>query len=59
MENGRVTFADKDYADGNKSKVMTLEATEFIRRFLPHMLPRGFVRIRLFGFLANRARSKQ
>jgi hypothetical protein len=59
MENGRVTFVYKDYADANKSKVMTLEATEFIRRFLLHILPRGFVRIRQFGFLANRARSKQ
>ena len=59
MENGRVTFADKDYADGNKSKVMTLEATEFIRRFLLHILPTGFVRIRQFGFLANRARGKK
>ena len=59
MENGRVTFAYKDYADGNKSKVMTLEATEFIRRFLLHILPGGFVRIRQFGFLANRARGKK
>jgi hypothetical protein len=58
MENGRVSFAYKDYADGNKSKIMTLEATEFIRRFLLHILPRGFVRIRQFGFLANRARGK-
>ena len=38
---------------------MTLEATEFIRRFLLHILPRGFVRIRQFGFLANRARGKK
>ena len=59
MEEGRVTFAYKDYADGNQSKVMTLEATEFIRRFLLHILPRGFVRIRQFGFLANRARGKK
>jgi len=59
MEDGRVTFAYKDYADGNQSKVMTLEATEFIRRFLLHILPRGFVRIRQFGFLANRARGKK
>jgi Putative transposase len=59
MENDRVTFAYKDYADGNKSKVMTLEATEFIRRFLLHILPGGFVRIRQFGFLANRARGKR
>jgi len=59
MEDGRVAFAYKDYADGNKSKVMTLEATEFIRRFLLHILPRSFVRIRQFGFLANRARGKK
>ena len=39
MEDGRVTFEYKDYADGNKSKIMTLEATEFIRRFLLHILP--------------------
>ncbi len=59
MEDGRVTFEYKDYADGNQSKVMTLEATEFIRRFLLHILPSGFVRIRQFGFLANRARGKK
>jgi hypothetical protein len=59
MEDGRVRFAYKDYADGNQSKVMTLEATEFIRRFLLHILPSGFVRIRQFGFLANRARGKK
>ena len=56
MEDSRVTFEYKDYADDNKTKVMTLEATEFIRRFLLHILPSGFVRIRQFGFLANRAR---
>ena len=59
MEDGRVTFEYKDYADGNQIKVMTLEATEFIRRFLLHILPSGFVRIRQFGFLANRARGKK
>src|ERR1700680_1919737 len=59
MEDGRVAFEYKDYADGNQTKVMTLEATEFIRRFLLHILPRGFVRIRQFGFLANRARGKK
>jgi hypothetical protein len=59
MEDGQVTFEYKDYADGNQRKVMTLEATEFIRRFLLHILPRGFVRIRQFGFLANRARRKK
>jgi hypothetical protein len=57
MEAGRVTFEYKDYADGNNTKAMTLEATEFIRRFLLHILPNGLVRIRQFGFLANRARA--
>lgn len=59
IEDGRVSFEYKDYADGDKKKVMTLEATEFIRRFLLHILPAGFVRIRQFGFLANRARGKK
>jgi hypothetical protein len=56
MEEGRVSFEYKDYAGGNQTKIMTLAATEFIRRFLLHVLPSGFVRIRQFGFLANRAR---
>jgi len=56
MADGRVTFEWKDYADGNRTKVMTLEAVEFIRRFLLHVLPSGFVHIRHFGFLANRRR---
>jgi Putative transposase/Phage integrase, N-terminal SAM-like domain len=50
---GKVTFRWKDYKNGNKQKLMTLEAGEFIRRFLLHVLPAGFVRIRHFGFLAN------
>src|SRR5689334_1881681 len=49
----RVTFRWRDYAHGNKSRVMTLEAVEFLRRFFLHVLPKGFVRIRHFGFLAN------
>ena len=56
IQDGRVTFAWKDYADGNQTKTMTLEAVEFIRRFLLHVLPSGFVHIRHFGFLANRKR---
>ena len=52
----RVTFRWKDYAHGNKQRRMTLTATEFLRRFLQHVLPRGFVRIRHFGFLVNRCR---
>ena len=59
LENGRVTFAWKDYADRNQSKTITLDAVEFIRRFLLHVLPSGFVRIRHFGFLANRNRAKK
>jgi len=53
---GKVTFRWKDYAHGNKKRLMTLAAEEFLRRFLLHALPRGFVRIRSFGFLANRRR---
>ena len=59
MENGRVTFEWKDYAAGNQTKTMTLEAVEFIRRFLLHVLPSGFVHIRHFGFLANRKRKEK
>ncbi len=46
--------AGRDYAHGNKSRVMTLDAVEFLRRIFVHVLPKGFVRIRHFGFLANR-----
>jgi hypothetical protein len=52
----RVTFRWKDYAHGNKQRKMTLSATEFLRRFVQHVLPRGFVRVRQYGFLANRCR---
>lgn len=58
LENGQVTFHWKDYARGGRPGAMTLEATEFIRRFLLHVLPSGFVRIRYFGFLANRFRAR-
>jgi predicted Zn-ribbon and HTH transcriptional regulator len=53
----RVTFRWKDYARGGKQRPMTLTATEFLRRFFLHVLPKGFVRIRHFGFLANRFRA--
>lgn len=56
VENGSVTFAFHDRADGNKRKIMTLPAEEFIRRFLLHSLPSAFVRIRHFGFLSNRSK---
>jgi hypothetical protein len=52
----RVTFRWKDYAHGGKQRQMTLTGTEFLRRFFLHVLPKGFVRIRHFGFLANRFR---
>jgi hypothetical protein len=54
--NDQVTFRWKDYAHGNKKRKMTVAANEFLRRFLLHVLPRGFVRIRFFGFFANRCR---
>jgi len=53
----RVTFRWKDYAHGNQQRQMTLAGTEFLRRFFLHVLPKGFVRIRHFGFLANRFRA--
>lgn len=59
MENGRVNFEWKDYRCGSKLTTMTLDAIEFIRRFLLHVLPGGFVRIRQFGFLSNRLRMKK
>ena len=53
MEHGSVSFRYKDYARGRRPRTMRLEATEFIRRFLLHALPKGFVRIRRYGLLAN------
>jgi Putative transposase/Transposase zinc-binding domain len=53
----RVSFRWKDYAHGNKQRIMTLTAFEFLRRFCQHVLPRGFVRIRHFGYLANARRT--
>jgi len=57
-ENGKVTFRWRDSANGNQQKEMTLDAVEFIRRFLQHVLPSGFVKIRHFGFLANPCRKQ-
>jgi hypothetical protein len=54
--NGRVTFAWRDYRDGNRMKESTIDAMEFVRRFLLHVLPDRFVRIRYFGFLTNARR---
>jgi hypothetical protein len=56
LQNGQVTFSYRDRKDGDRKKTMTLDAPEFIRRFLLHVLPNGFMRIRHFGFLANRAK---
>jgi hypothetical protein len=58
IENGKVLFSWKDYRDKNQQKTMTLSADEFIRRFLLHVLPNGFQRIRYYGFLANRYRKQ-
>ena len=57
FQHDQVTFRLKDYAHGNKKRMMTLGAQEFLRSFLLHVLTRGFVRIRSFGFLANRRRT--
>lgn len=54
-----VTFAYKDYRHGNESKTMRLDAREFLRRFTTHVLPRGFVRLRSFGFLANAIKAEK
>jgi len=54
---GQVTFRWRDSADHNQQKLMTLSLDEFLHRFLLHLLPKGFVRIRHFGFLANRRRA--
>ena len=58
VNNSQVTFRWKDYAHHNKQRTMTLTCEEFLRRFLQHLLPKGFPRIRYFGWLANRRRSK-
>ena len=59
MEDGKVTFRWKDYAHGGKKRKMTLTAEEFIRRFLLHVLPKGLVRIRHYGWMANRCRRQR
>ncbi len=56
IDGGNVSFRWRDYSDGDKQKTMTLKADEFIRRFLLHVLPNRYVRIRHFGLLANRKR---
>ena len=59
VDNAQVMFRWKDYRHGNQQRVMTLAADEFIRRFLQHVLPKGFQRIRQYGFLANRFKSEK
>ena len=56
LRDGRVTFRYKDYADAHRQKTMTLEADEFLRRFVQHVLPRSFVKVRHYGLLANAQR---
>ena len=59
IDDGKVQFRWKDYRDDSRQKTMTLDADEFIRRFLLHVLPDGFQRIRYYGFLANRYRAEK
>ena len=56
LEDGRVTFRYRDYADSRKEKLLTLSAEEFLRRFVLHVLPKGFMKIRHYGLLASRQR---
>ena len=56
-DNGKVSFRYRDYADDNKTKVMMLDVHEFMRRYLQHVLPLRFTRIRQIGFLANRSKA--
>jgi Putative transposase len=58
-QNGQVKFTWRDYRDHHQQKIMTLSADEFIRRFLLHVLPSGFHRIRYYGFLANPHRQQK
>jgi hypothetical protein len=58
VSNDRVTFRWKDYRHGSQVRLMTLSPEEFLRRFCLHVLPKGFVRIRFYGFLASRSRTE-
>jgi hypothetical protein len=58
VQDGKVTFSYKDYAHGSVTKLTTLDATEFLRRFCMHILPPKFVKIRHYGFLSSRAKVK-
>jgi hypothetical protein len=59
IDDGQITFTYKDYRREQRPRTLTLSAIEFIRRFMMHVLPRGFVRIRYYGFLANTHRQQQ
>jgi len=59
LEDGIVTFRWRDYSDGNKQKTMSLSAEEFVRRFMMHVLPSGFRKIRHYGILASRDKTKR
>jgi hypothetical protein len=59
IDDGQVTFTYKDYRHQHRQRTLTLSATEFIRRFMMHVLPNGFMRIRYYGFLANTHRKEQ
>ena len=59
ISDGKVSFKWRDYKDGSRWKIMTLSATEFIRRFLLHVLPKGFMKIRHYGILGNRDKNKR
>jgi len=59
LEDGQVTFRYKDYTHGHRLRTLTLDAMEFLRRLMLHVPPRGFHRIRHFGFLANRVRQEK
>jgi len=59
LENDKVTFKWRDYRDNSRWKTMMLDAEEFMRRFLMHVLPHGFTKIRHYGFLSSRGKQKK
>ena len=58
-EDNKVTFSYKDYSDHNQIKKMTLDDTEFFRRYMMHVLPSNFMKIRHYGFLGNRNKEER
>jgi hypothetical protein len=59
VDNGQVTFRYKDYAADQRQRTLTLTAEEFLRRFVQHVLPKSFVKVRHYGLLANRQRRQR